>query len=226
MAWRADARAAWPAAPAGMRRFAPRHGSFAADPAPRGPGGAARFTCLSATSDNKDMAFTPPDPEAVREAMAEPPRRGGRAASMLALLAVAALIGAFLMPDNGDDGTSSPVDPNGHRYVDSYNHPVGFRFLIPLQPSASGQHGELQTMLVFGYTVLRENHQAAKDSIRDHWNDAASAVAKVLCAHTRLDFVNDLAEINREVARVLNAVLFPDDVAQVQTINWDHFTFS
>lgn len=173
------------------------------------------------------MAFTPPDPEAVRRAIAPPANPARRRATVLLTTGgVFALIGAFLLPDNRKQESPSESETSTGEYVIFDNHDEGFRFLVPLKPDRSGRGTQLETMLVFGYSCFQLDQKDAVESIRKNWSAAATAVSAILRSCTRLDLINDLESVNGRVRATLDEVLFPDGIGQIQTIGWTRLAFS
>lgn len=156
--------------------------------------------------------------------MKTPPRQRTKLAGILAMLAVIALVTALVLPDPAPP-RNEPAPRGDPHYVDTYNHPVSFRFLVPLAPSKSGRRVELETDLLFGYSVSREDTTDARESIKANFNKAARALAGMLRQRTQMEFVSDLESINEKALDILDAELFPDGDGQVQTVNWSEFKF-
>ncbi|MCA8943027.1 MAG: hypothetical protein KDB80_10745, partial [Planctomycetes bacterium] len=159
--------------------------------------------------------------------MAEPPKPSGmRLFGLFGLLIVCFVAGSLLVP-NGDDTPARRTGPDGETtFVDFYNHPVGFRMLVPLARSTRTGHGSwFETTISFGYSVAREDTDTARAQIREHFNAAGDRIKKMLSQHERMDYVNDIDSITSDIKETLNDELFPDGIAKVETVSWDRFEF-
>lgn len=161
--------------------------------------------------------------------MAEPPRpTGQRLLCVFGILVVCFVLGSLLVPDDNSDEpeTRTSHTNNELTFVDYYNHPVGFRMLVPLVRSTkSGKDTWFETTISFGYSVAREDTDAARAQIRKNFTAAGTRIKRLLSQHERMDYVSRLESITSTVRETLNETLFPNEIAKVESVSWDRFEF-
>jgi hypothetical protein len=165
----------------------------------------------------------PPDPAAVRAALAvaRPPRRW--LVPALGSLALLAAVASVLVPRAGRATPERP-DPRGGA-IEARVHPSAFRFLLRLEADGGGRPTELEARLAFRYLVRGEDAEATEDALRRNWEAASRRVAALLARHTRLDFVDHLDRIDGEVTAALDDTLFADCGAEVDALRWEQLKF-